>query len=395
MPPQFHVKFDYFFETVRDKLTDFDAPELEWKYLSGLAVRKDHARTNSTGLERLITPRRGPVTNLPSTGPTDPPVDLQQDLTDPVAQDEPAYPQEVAIPDTQPPVAMPQQQTDQAAPPTRQTRSRRVIRNTPRYEQSVNQRNQGLVAWEVLLDQDDREDIPTAASQYAIQKAQDNPMAFAAMGNPDILYWDQAMKAPDRDKFIEAVGAELEGHERMGNYEPIPLDQVPTGTKLIDMVWSMWRKRRINTQEVYKWKARLNVHGGQQVHGIHYWDTYAPVVIWQTVWLFLILSLILGWQSRQLDFVMAYPQAPAEVPLYMRLPKGYQRNGISRKMHALKLLCNVYGQKQTGRVWNQYMDQGMREIGFKPSSYDPCLYYRGPIVFLVYIDNCIVFGPDN
>ena len=203
------------------------------------------------------------------------------------------------------------------------------------------------------------------------------------------------MKAPDRDKFIEAVGAELEGHERMGNYEPIPLDQVPTGTKLIDMVWSMRRKRKINTQEVYKWKARLNVHGGQQVHGVHFWDTYAPVVTWQTVRLFLILSLILGWQSRQLDFVMAYPQAPAEMPLYTRLPQGYQCKGISRKMHGLKLLRNVYGQKQAGRVWNRYMDQGMREIGFKPSAFDPCLYYRGPIVFLVYIDDCIVFGPDN
>ena len=149
---------------------------------------------------------------------------------DPVVQDEPAHPQEVAIPDTQPPVTLTQQQTDQASPPIRQTRSGRVKRNTPRYEQSVNQRNQGLVAWEILLDQDDREDVPTAASHYAIQKAQDNPMAFAAMGNPDILYWDQAMKAHDRDKFIEAVGAELEGHERMGNYEPIPLDQVPMGT---------------------------------------------------------------------------------------------------------------------------------------------------------------------
>ena len=257
--PQFHVKFDDFFETVRDKSTDFDAPDPEWKYLSGFAVRKDWARPDSAGLiERLITPRRGPVnpvTNLPSNGPTDLPLGPHQDQTDPVVQDEPAHPQEVAILDTQPPVTLTQQQTDQASPPIRQSRSGRVIRNTPRYKQSVNQRNQGLVAWEILLDQDDREDVPPAASQYAIQKAQDNPMPFATMGNPDILYWDQAMKAHDRDKFIEAVGAELEGHERMGNYEPIPLDQVPTGTKLIDMVWSMRHKRRINTQEVYKWKA--------------------------------------------------------------------------------------------------------------------------------------------
>ena len=41
------------------------------------------------------------------------------------------------------------------------------------------------------------------------------------------------------------------------------------------------------------------------------------------------------------------------------------------------------------------MDQGMKEIGFTPSSFDPCLYYRGNIIFLVYIDDCIIFGPDN
>ena len=184
-------------------------------------------------------------------------------------------------------------------------------------------------------------------------------MAFTTTENPDILYWDQAMKAHDRDKFIKAV----------------PLNRVPKGNKLIDMVWSMRRKQRIKTQEVYKWKARPNVHRGQQLHSVHYWDTYAPVVTWQTVRLFLILSLILGWQSCQLEFVMAYPPAPAEMPLYMRLPQGFKRDGVSRKTHALKLVCNVYRQKQAGHVWNKYMDQGMREIGFKPSSYDPCLYY--------------------
>ena len=113
----------------------------------------------------------------------------------------------------------------------------------------------------------------------------------------------------------------------------------------------MRRKRRIKTQEVYKWKAWLNVHGGQQVHGVHYWDTYAPVMTLQTVRLFLILSITLGWESCQLDFVMAYPQAPVEMPLYMHLPQGYKREGMSRKTHALKLVCNVYGQKQAGRLW--------------------------------------------
>ena len=63
---------------------------------------------------------------------------------------------------------------------------------------------------------------------------------------------------------------------------------------------------------------------------------------WRMVRLFLILSILLGWQSRQLDFVMAYPQAPAEMPLYMWLPQGYQCHGMMRKTHALKLIHNVY-----------------------------------------------------
>ena len=92
---------------------------------------------------------------------------------------------------------------------------------------------------------------------------------------------------------------------------------------------------------------------------------------------------------------MAYPQAPAEMPLYLRLPQGYKREGMSRKTHVLKFKHNVYGQKQAGRVWNQYMDQGMRSIGFTPSKFYPCLYYRNSVIFLVYIVDCIVFDPDD
>ena len=264
-----------------------DAPEPDWRYLSGFAVKKGRPEPAGRGIANdLLAPRRGPITLVQQSSATAN-SDMQADLPE-----EPAIlganrttdnQQEDPPMENQPATHLPGLQTAQDVPPARQTRSGRIIRNTPCYDQSINQRNQGLVAWKVLLDQDDREDIPMAESQYTIQKSMDNPMAFAATDNPDILYWDQAMKAHDQDKFIKAIRIELDGHEKMGNYEPIPLNKVPAGTKLLDMVWSMRRKRRIKTQEVYKWKARLNMHGGQQVHGVHYWDTYAPVVTWQTV----------------------------------------------------------------------------------------------------------------
>ena len=212
-----------------------------------------------------------PTTALPP--PTIPPAELTTQQQQPTIQ--PDNDDVVTNVDDSPTSASPSLPTQQAPAQVpqnsavRQTHSGRVITNTSWYDQSGTQRSQGLVAWEVLVDQDEREDLPTASTQYTIQKALEDPIAFAVSCNPDILYWDQEMKAHDRDKFIEAVGIELVGHEKMGNYEPIPICNLPKGTKLIDMVWSRRRKRHINTQEVYKWKARLNVHGGQQEHGVH------------------------------------------------------------------------------------------------------------------------------
>ena len=64
-------------------------------------------------------------------------------------------------PDPQLPVAPSTPLLPQPEPPpatARQTRSGRVIKNTPCYDQSVSLRDQGIVAWELLLDQDEQED---------------------------------------------------------------------------------------------------------------------------------------------------------------------------------------------------------------------------------------------
>ena len=46
----------------------------------------------------------------------------------------------------------------------------------------------------------------------------------------------------------------------------------------LDAVWSMRRKRNILTKEIYRWKAMLNLHEGQQEFGVNYFDTYSLVV---------------------------------------------------------------------------------------------------------------------
>ena len=222
--PQFHVKFNDFFETVQSKVTDLDAPDPEWKYLSGFATKKRaNKSTAKGGLDGLLAPRRGLI---PSTHTRQvaseiaPPVDPQQDS--PVLSADDGEEHELAPEQPEAPaVSIPVQQPDTPVGTVRQTRSGRVIKNTPRYAQSMSLRDQGIVAWELLIDQDEQEAQPTAATQFATQKALEDPIAFAATNNPDILYWDQAMKAHDHDQFLEAVKVELDGHDKMGNYEPV------------------------------------------------------------------------------------------------------------------------------------------------------------------------------
>ena len=104
-------------------------------------------------------------------------------------------------------------------------------------------------------------------------------------------------------------------------------------------------KRNIQAQEIYKWKTRHNIHGGQQELGEDYFDTYSPEVVSSTVRLLMILSLLKKWQSRWIDFIMAYPQAPIEFDIYMELPHGIVTKNDNGKTHVLKLRKNLYEQK--------------------------------------------------
>jgi hypothetical protein len=109
----------------------------------------------------------------------------------------------------------------------------------------------------------------------------------------------------------------------------------------------------------------------------------------------IILAIILVWAMRQLDFAQAYTQAPIECDIYMELPSGIEtKHGIS-KDYVLKLLAILYGQKQAGRVWNQYMVDKLREIGFRQSQVDKCIFYCDDIIFIVYLDDKLFFGTDD
>jgi histone deacetylase 1/2 len=207
------------------------------------------------------------------------------------------------------------------------------------------------------------------------------------------MYFDQAMREPDSAQFKAATTKEVDDHETRGHWKVIDRTAVPHGMRVLPSVWSMKRKRRVDTGEIYKWKARLNVHGGKQEYGVNYWETYAPMVNWSSIRLFLTVAMLNGWHSKQIDFVLAYPQADAECDLYMEAPKGFTHKFGRSKV--LKLLKNIYGQRQAGRVFYLFLRKGLVDMGFQVSEIDECVFYRGDVILMAFVDNQIALSPNQ
>jgi len=60
-----------------------------------------------------------------------------------------------------------------------------------------------------------------------------------------------------------------------------------------------------------------------------------------TIGLLLVLNLTHGWKSRQLDLVLAYPQADIVGMIFMCLPKGFELDGRSYKLSQPLLIKQI------------------------------------------------------
>ena len=232
---------------------------------------------------------------------------------------------------------------------------------------------------------------------HKLEKDNDDPLlAFKAVADPDVMYLHQAMREKDKEKFIEAMKKEVSDQKENGNFTIMKRDKVPKDRTILKSVWQMRRKRDIKTREIKKYKARLNIDGSRIRYGVDYDDTYAPVAKWSTIRLILTLAAVHQWHTRQLDYVLAFPQAPVERELYMEVPKGFEIQGENSKEYLLKIQRNIYGQKQAGRVWNKYLVNKLTtELGFKQSKIDECLFYRGKVLYALYTDDSILAGPEK
>jgi len=217
--------------------------------------------------------------------------------------------------------------------------------------------------------------------------------------DPDYpTYW-QAMSSPDAAEWKEAMSKEIQTLIDLKSWVLVPKSQVlKQGHKVIKSTWAFRQKRNPDGTPTKK-KARFCVRGNHMSRlakegGMDPFETYSPVVQWSSVRLMLILTIIHGLETRQVDYVNAFAQAELTKDVFIDMPLGFQH--ANDEECVLWLKKSLYGMTDAPLMFFELLKSNLEAIGFKQQkNHDPCLFFHKDAICLSWVDDCLWMGRDG
>jgi hypothetical protein len=222
------------------------------------------------------------------------------------------------------------------------------------------------------------------------------PHALAAKRGNDLdnPTYDEAMSGEYQSDYYNAAMLELKTLQ-----EDLQCWELVRRTDSMNVLPSTWafKCKRYPDGRVKKFKARFCARGDRQKEGIDYFETWSPVVQWQTVRLMMVFSSILGLKSSQADITAAFVHAtlPADEHVYIHQPRGFKVDMNDGHEYVLKLKKSLYGLKQAPRHFFQYLTKHLQKHGLRQSNCDPCLFISNDIIVIVYVDDLLLYARDD
>ena len=214
--------------------------------------------------------------------------------------------------------------------------------------------------------------------------------ARAEASKEDNPTWSKAMgaKSDFKDEFWKAAETEIATLEKeMGAWEVV--DET-ADMNVLESTWA-FKIKRFPDGLIKKFKARFCARGDQQLEGIDFFETYAPVVQWTTVRLMLTLEVLLKLKSKQGDVTAAFLHADLgpDEKIYVRMPRGFRQKG-----KVLKLKKTLYGLRQSPREFWKYLTGTMTSCGMRVSKIDPCMFVSDKVIAICYVDDILFWAKD-
>ena len=213
--------------------------------------------------------------------------------------------------------------------------------------------------------------------------------------DPDTPTYIEAMSGEHAMGYFNDMKNEITNLVKRNTWTTILRSEI--GTKypkapVIPSTWALRCKRRPDGSFL-KNRSRFCVRGDVQKRKAETpLNTYAPVAMWSTIRLMLIMSCLLNLTTLSVDFSNAFAQAdiPESQTVYIEPPQGFtSENGDDI---VLKLNKSLYGQAESPRLWYEKLKKGLEDRGFVMSKVDPCLFLSKDIVCICYVDDCLFFA---
>ena len=202
--------------------------------------------------------------------------------------------------------------------------------------------------------------------------------------------YKEAIESEDHRKWIESMNDELNSFIKMNVFTKV--ENIPRNTPIIGSRWVY--KIKCNAEgKLEKYKSRLVAKGYTQTYGIDYFETFSPVVRYETLRYLLAHALQNDYEVDVCDVNTAFLYAKLNEDVYMRLPNGCGE--FSNQV--VKLNYSVYGTKQASNNWNSTLKEKLINYDFIQSKADPCLYIKklkdGTLLIVaVYVDDLTIIG---
>jgi len=213
------------------------------------------------------------------------------------------------------------------------------------------------------------------------------------LDSADPVTYQNAVKHPKLGpKWLEAVRKELHSLHLNYTWDYIRLEDVPSDVKPISSKWVF--KTKQPSGGGIRYKARLVIRGFEQIPGVDFDETFAPVAKLSSLRMLLALAAIHDWEIDQMDVVTAFLNPEVDGDVYMAMPDGVE--APVGGPWVCKLRKSLYGLKQAPRLWYEHINNFLRSLGLLRSGYDPNVYISAtgliPLILLLYVDDILLFS---
>jgi hypothetical protein len=171
-------------------------------------------------------------------------------------------------------------------------------------------------------------------------------------------------------------------------WDLVPL---PSGRKIFIWRW-VYRTKSATDGQINRYKSKLVAKGFQQVHGIDYDETFAPVAKMDSIRSELSIVETKGWEVYQMDVKNAFLHGDLSEDIYMEQPQGFMQDSYL----VCRLKKYLYGIKKAPREWYSKIYSYMFLQNFVHCKSEPNVYMLKTtdslLLLVLYVDDLLIIG---